>query len=73
MTMAGEIRAESFLYQWNFFERTISNYSIIIKMFQHMEMDNGLLAHMPKVFVEETTFDSCQIVMRGDGARVFLR
>ena len=68
---AREIGAESFLFQWNFFERAISNYSIIIKMFQHMEMENGLLAHMPKVFVEETIFDSCQIVMRGGGRRGF--
>ncbi len=68
---AHQLGAESFLFQWNFFERAISNYSIILKMFQHMEAEKDLLAHMPKVFVEETIFDSCQLVMRGDGTGEF--
>ena len=68
---ARQLGAESFLFQWNFFERAISNYSIILKMFQHMEAEKDLLAHMPKVFVEETIFDSCQLVMRGDGTGEF--
>ena len=49
---AHQLGAESFLFQWNFFERAISNYSIILKMFQHVEVEKDLLAHMPKVFVE---------------------
>lgn len=68
---AHQLGAESFLFQWNFFERAISNYSIILKMFQHMEAEKSLLAHMPKVFVEETIFDSCQLVVRGDGTGEF--
>jgi nitrogen-specific signal transduction histidine kinase/CheY-like chemotaxis protein len=68
---APQLGAESFLFQWNFFERAISNYSIILKMFQHMEAEKDLFAHMPKVFVEETIFDSCQIVMRGNGTGEF--
>ncbi len=68
---AHQLGAESFLFQWNFFERAISNYSIILKMSQHMEAEKDLLAHMPKVFVEETIFDSCQLVMRGDGTGEF--
>ncbi len=68
---AHQLSAESFLFQWNFFERAISNYSIIIKMFQHMEAEKDLVAHMPRVFVEETIFDSCQLVMRGDGTGEF--
>ena len=36
-------------------------------MFQHMEAEKDLFAHMPRVFVEETVFDSCQLVARGDG------
>jgi nitrogen-specific signal transduction histidine kinase/CheY-like chemotaxis protein len=59
--------SESLLFQWNFFERAISNYSIIIKMFQHMEADKGLFTDMPRVFVEETIFDTCQMAMRGNG------
>jgi nitrogen-specific signal transduction histidine kinase/CheY-like chemotaxis protein len=66
-----QLGAESFLFQWNFFERAISNYSIILKMFQHMEAEKDLFAHMPRVFVEETIFDSCQLVARGDGTGTF--
>jgi nitrogen-specific signal transduction histidine kinase/ActR/RegA family two-component response regulator len=68
---AHQLGAESFLFQWNFFERAISNYSIILKMFQNMEAEKDLLAHMPKVFVEETVFDSCQLVVRGEGTGEF--
>jgi len=59
------------LFQWNFFERAISNYSIIVKMFQHMEGESDLLAEMPRVFVEETIFDACELVMRGNGKPSF--
>jgi two-component system, cell cycle sensor histidine kinase and response regulator CckA len=58
------LRNDSMLFQWNFFERTISNYSIIIKMFQHMEHEKDLFLSMPRAFVEETVFDSCQLGMR---------
>ena len=68
---AHQLGAESFLFQWNFFERAISNYSIILKMFQNMEAEKDILAHMPKVFVEETVFDSCQLVVRGEGTGEF--
>jgi signal transduction histidine kinase len=67
----GNLPAESLLFQWNFFERAISNYSIIIKMFQHMEGETDLLAHMPRIFVEETIFDACELVMRGKGKGFF--
>ena len=67
----GNLRNKSLLFQWNFFERAISNYSIIVKMFQHMEGESDLLAEMPRVFVEETIFDACELVMRGDGKPSF--
>jgi PAS domain-containing protein len=62
---------DSLLFQWNFFERAISNYSVIIKMFQHMEAEKGLIGHMPRVFVEETLFDACEMVVRGTGQTGF--
>jgi len=67
----GNLPAESLLFQWNFFERAISNYSIIIKMFQHMEGERDLLAHMPRIFVEETIFDTCELVMRAESKGSF--
>ena len=68
---AKNLPAESLLFQWNFFERAISNYSIIIRMFQNMEEGKGLFSRMPKVFVEETLFDSCQLALRGNGTEGF--
>ncbi|MGD0661099.1 MAG: response regulator [Syntrophorhabdales bacterium] len=65
------LRNKSLLFQWNFFERAISNYSVIVKMFQHMEGESDLLAEMPRVFVEETVFDACELVMRGSGKPSF--
>jgi two-component system, cell cycle sensor histidine kinase and response regulator CckA len=65
------LKDESLLFQWNFFERAISNYSIIIKMFQHMGGDNDLTAHLPRIFVEETVFDSCEVVLREGEATSF--
>ena len=67
----GSVRDESLLFQWNFFERAISNYSIIVKMFQYMEGEKDLTAYMPRVFVEETVFDACEVVMRGGGRSFF--
>src|SRR5208283_3374682 len=67
----GSLRNKSLLFQWNFFERAISNYSVIVKMFQHMEGESDLLADMPRVFVEETVFDACELVMRGSGKPSF--
>ena len=61
------IQDKSLLFQWNFFERTISNYSIILKMFQHMEGEKDLVTRIPRVFVEETLFDACAVIMRGKG------
>jgi signal transduction histidine kinase/CheY-like chemotaxis protein len=65
------LRDDAFLFQWNFFERAISNYSIIIKMFQYMEGENELFRFMPRVFVEETVFDMCQFVIRREGTKGF--
>ena len=59
-------RDECLLFQWNFFERAVSNYSIIIRMFQHMEGEGSLLAKMPRVFVEETLFDACALILTGN-------
>ena len=62
-----KLSPESVLFQWNFYERTIANYSIIMKIFQYVEDKESLIAYMPKVFVEETDFDMCQIIRNGKG------
>jgi two-component system, cell cycle sensor histidine kinase and response regulator CckA len=60
------VETDPILFQWNFFERTISNYSVILKIFQCLEDGDSLVKYMPRVFVEETAFDACQIVARED-------
>jgi two-component system, cell cycle sensor histidine kinase and response regulator CckA len=60
------LRADSLRFQWNFYERAIGNYSILVKMFQYIEDGDGLVAHLPKAFVEETVFDMCQITVKDD-------
>ena len=60
-----KLSPESILFQWNFYERTIANYSIIMKIFQYIEDGENLVHYMPKVFVEETDFDMCEIILTG--------
>ncbi len=38
-------------------------------MFQCMEGEKDLAAYMPRIFVEETFFDACAIVMKGNGGK----
>jgi signal transduction histidine kinase/CheY-like chemotaxis protein len=66
-----KLNRDSVLFQWNFYERTIANYSIIMKIFQYIEDGESLINYMPKVFVEETDFDMCQIIKSGgDGPTI---
>ena len=60
-----DIHTESMKLQWNFYERTINNYSIIMRIMQSAEKDL-LISHVPRVFVEESFFDTCKIMV-GEG------
>ena len=62
----GDAATDSIFFQWNFYERTISNYSILTRIFQYVEDGDKLVDYMSKVFVEETIFDSCQIIKHRD-------
>ncbi|EFK97560.1 hypothetical protein LDC_0400, partial [sediment metagenome] len=52
--------------QWNFYERAINNYSIIMRIMSNVEEDM-LVSYIPKVFVEESFFDMCKIMIDDDG------
>ncbi|MCX8022209.1 MAG: response regulator [Syntrophorhabdaceae bacterium] len=56
-----ELKDESLKYQWNFFERSINNYSIILKLLNCIRDKDEILAKAPKIFVEESIFDMCKI------------
>jgi signal transduction histidine kinase len=61
-----ELQSESINRQWNFYERAINNYSIIMRIMSSVE-DDLLVTHMPKVFVEESFFDVCKIMLEDNG------
>jgi PAS domain-containing protein len=61
-----ELKVESINNQWNFYERTINNYSIIMRIMSSVENDM-LVTNMPKVFVEESYFDVCKIMIEEKG------
>jgi signal transduction histidine kinase/ActR/RegA family two-component response regulator len=60
------MQSESINRQWNFYERAINNYSIIMRIMSSVE-DDLLVTHMPKVFVEESFFDVCKIMLEDNG------
>jgi two-component system, cell cycle sensor histidine kinase and response regulator CckA len=68
MTMKqDEMKTESISFQWDFYERAINNYSIIMRILNYFEEEESLIARVPKVFVEESIFDMCKIVKTDNG------
>ena len=61
-----ELQSESINLQWNFYERAINNYSIIMRIMSSVE-DDLLVSYIPKVFVEESFFDVCKIMFDENG------
>ncbi|MHB8109911.1 MAG: hybrid sensor histidine kinase/response regulator [Syntrophorhabdaceae bacterium] len=61
-----DAHTESIKLQWNFYERTINNYSVIMRVMKAAE-DNSLIREAPKIFVEESFFDMCAIILEKDG------
>ncbi|OPY72623.1 MAG: Blue-light-activated protein [Syntrophorhabdus sp. PtaU1.Bin058] len=62
-----DLKSESLKVQWNFYERAVNNYSIIMRIMDSIDNGEGLVRHMPKVFVEESFFDMCKIILDGNG------
>ncbi len=54
-------------FQWNFYERAINNYSIIIRMLHYIEQEDGLINNIPRIFVEGSLFDMCKVVKHENG------
>lgn len=61
-----DLKSESLSHQWNFYERAINNYSIIMRIMSSVE-DDLLVDYIPKVFVEESFFDVCKIMIEENG------
>ena len=57
-----ELKLESLGIQWNFYERSVSNYSIIMRILNCLENNDGFIKDIPKIFVEESPFETCKII-----------
>ncbi|OPY80975.1 MAG: Blue-light-activated protein [Syntrophorhabdus sp. PtaU1.Bin153] len=62
-----DLRPESVNFQWNFYERAINNYSIIIRMLHYVEQEDSLINNIPRIFVEGSPFDMCKVVKHENG------
>jgi PAS domain-containing protein len=61
-----ELKSESLQQHWDFYERAIDNYSIIMRIMSSVE-DGLLVSNIPKAFVEESFFDMCKIMVDDNG------
>ncbi len=59
--MNNDLASESISFQWDFYERALNNYSIIMRIVSCFEEEGSLIRTIPKVFVEESPFDMCKI------------
>ncbi len=62
-----DIRSESISFQWDFYERAINNYSIIMRMLGCFEEEDSLISKIPRAFVEESLFDMCKVFKEDRG------
>ncbi len=59
---------ESIGFQWNFYERSINNYSIIMRILNCLGDRDSLVKNVPRIFVEESPFDVCKTFKTEKGA-----
>ncbi len=59
-------RTETMKTGWNFYLRAVDNYSIIMRIME-LEGRDLLISEAPRIFIEESFFDMCTIIVNGDG------
>jgi len=65
-----KLTSEAISYQWDFYERTVSNYSVIIRLLHCLEKENNLITHGPEILVAEMPFEVCRVsVNKGDAVK----
>jgi nitrogen-specific signal transduction histidine kinase len=68
MTMeSNELRSESVSFQWDFYERAVNNYSIIMRILNCFADEDQLVTRVPAIFVQESLFDMCKILREESG------
>jgi nitrogen-specific signal transduction histidine kinase/CheY-like chemotaxis protein len=61
-----DLKLESLGIQWNLYERSVNNYSIIMRILNCLENKDSFIKDIPKIFVEESPFETCKILKIGD-------
>jgi len=64
--MNSTVKDEALGTYWNFYEKAIGDYSIIIRVLQYMNEYSDFISRIPNIFVEETPFDTCKIIITHD-------
>jgi len=54
-------------FRWNFFERAVKNYSLLIRIMNIFDKDKNIIDEAPSVFLEELPFETCKIFIEEEG------
>ncbi|MCX7966343.1 MAG: response regulator [Syntrophorhabdaceae bacterium] len=58
-------------FKWDFFERAIKNYSVLIRIINIFDKGMSLIQESPTIFLEELPFETCKIVIEGKKNREY--
>ncbi len=56
-----DLKSKSLNFQWDHYERSVNNYSIIMRILNCLDDKDGPVKNVPRIFVEESLFDVCKI------------
>jgi len=74
LTLNQNFLDDSILFQWDFYERAVNNYSVIIRMLQCINTKKDIAEYAPEIFVDEMGFDFCMVLTKngtGDRCKYF--
>lgn len=66
-----DIMSEPVNYQWDFYERAIKNYSVILRLLSIKDNKKNLFHEAPVIFVEELPFEVCKITIEDEKNREY--
>lgn len=50
-------------FKWDFFERAVSNYSVLIRIMSAFDKGKDMIQEAPYIFLEELPFEVCKIII----------
>lgn len=70
LMITDKLISEAISYQWDFYERTVNNYSVIMRLLQCLEKEKNFITHGPEILVEEMLFEVCRVsINNGDAGK----